>query len=117
MIEPTTSITAGSIAAALSGITLALLGVDYYALLWGLVGAVLALGQAAPMTRGRAVAYVVLSALVGAALGHALISFTGSISRPMLILGSLVGGAGAQIIIAALIKAVVTRVEKTGGGA
>lgn len=116
MIEPTT-VTAAGVAAALSAITLALLGVDYYALLWGLVGAMLAMGQAAPMTRGRAIVYVVLSALAGAALGHALANFIGSVSRSVLIVGSLVGGAGAQIIIAALIRAVVTRVEKTGGGA
>lgn len=114
MIEPT-SMTAASVAATLSGITLAMLGVDYYALLGGLVGAMLAMGQAAPMTRARAVLYVVLSAIAGAMLGHGAVTLAGNTARPMLIICSLVAGAGAQALIAALIGAAIERIKKAGG--
>lgn len=114
MIEPT-SITAASIAAALSGITLAMLGVDYYALLGGLVGAMLAMGQAAPMTRCRAVMYVVLSAVAGAIIGQGLTTLANSPARTVLVLCSLVAGAGAQALISALISAAIARIKKAGG--
>lgn len=116
MAEPTTT-AAASLAAAMSGITIALLGVDYYSLLYGMVGAFLALGSAESMGRGRAILYVILSTLVGSAIGNAsLIVFpVGSQTRAVLILGCLVGGAGAQLLVAALLKAALKRIDKLGG--
>jgi len=113
MAEPTTA-TAAAFAATASGVTLALLGVDYYSLLYGMVGAFLALGSAGAMGRSRAVAYVVLSTVVGAAIGNAAVTFFAVSSRPLLILGCLVGGAGSQMLVASLIKALNSRIEKLG---
>lgn len=115
MTEPTTSAAAAGLAASLSGITLALLGVEYYALLWALVGALLAMSAAASMTRGRAIAYVALSTLVGAAFGHFAIAMLGAANRPLLIIFSLVGGAGAQQLVFTAIAAIASRIAKTGG--
>jgi hypothetical protein len=97
--------------AAVSGVTLALLGVDYYALLWALVGAMLALGQASAMPRNRAILYVLLSTLLGAALGQGAVAFAGYDQRALLILASLLGGAGAQLLVAALLKAALRLID------
>ncbi len=115
-MEPTT-LTAGTLAAAASAITLALFGVDYYSLLYGFVGALLALSEAGTMGRRRAVIYVALSTLVGGAFGNAAVTFFGSTARPFLILGCLIGGAGAQLLVSALLTAALKRIEKLGGQA
>lgn len=114
MPEPTTT-GVHALALALSTISLALLGVDYYSLLWSLVGALLALFQAEKMGRVRSVIYIALSTLVGAACGTGALSSISSTSRPLLIIGSLVGGFGAQVIVTALLRASVKRIEKLGG--
>lgn len=105
--------------AAVSGVTLALLGVDYYALLWALVGAMLALGQAAAMPRGRAIVYVLMSTLIGAALGQGAVAWIGSEQRALLIIASLIGGAGAQLMVGAAIRAAVRLLDtyRNQGGA
>lgn len=116
MTDPTTSAAAAGIAASISGVTLALIGVEWYALLWSFVGALLAMGEAASMGRLRAIVYVALTTLVGAALGHGLVAVLDLHSRAILILFSLAGGAGAQRIVSAAIKAVETRLGKLGEG-
>ena len=116
MTDPTTSTAAAGLAASISGVTLALFGVEYYALLWALVGALLAMSAAASMSRGRAIVYVALSTLVGAALGHGALALLDTQNRALLILGSLAGGAGAQQIVSTLIAAVSRRIDKLGGG-
>lgn len=115
MTEPTTA--AASLAATLSGVTLALFGVDHYSLLYGLVGALLAMGQIDTVGRRSAVVFVVLSMLVGAAVGSAVMLALpdGWQHRPVLILGSIAGGYGANLIVAALIKALVARIDGLGG--
>lgn len=114
MPEPT--ITAFSaVAAGASAITLALLGVDYYSLIWGLVGALLALYQAEPMGRMRSMIFISLSTLVGAACGTGATELVASASRPVLIVSSLVSGYGAQLIVTALLGAGVKRIDKLGG--
>lgn len=115
MLDPTTS-TITAWAAAFSGITLALFGVDYYSLLYGLVGAMLAMHQAEAMTRLRAVVYVVLSTLVGAALGSGALALFGVSSKPLLIVCSIVGGAGAHVIVSRLLKVALTRIDSMGEG-
>ena len=72
MPEPTTT-AAASVAAAASGLTLALLGVDYHSLLYGLIGALIAVGQAQHTSRWRAVLSVVLSTVTGAVLGTVVV--------------------------------------------
>lgn len=114
MPEPTTTV-AGAIAAGASAISLALLGVDYYSLIWGMVGALLALYQAAKMGRVRSVIFVSLSTLVGAACGTGALSTFQSESRPLLIVCSLVAGFVAQLIVTALLRAGINRIDKLGG--
>lgn len=109
MAEPTTAIIAAW-AAILSGVTMAVFGVDYYSLLYGMVGAMLALHQAETMPRLRAVLFVLLSTLVGSALGNAALNFFGASNKGMLFVGCIVGGAGAQIFINGLLKAALARI-------
>lgn len=116
MTDPMTA-TAASLAATLSGVALALLGVDHYSLLYGMVGALLALASPQSIGRVRAIAHVVLATFVGAALGNAAIvmlpeSLQG---RPILILGCLIGGYGAHVIAAALLRVIVSRIERING--
>lgn len=115
MPEPTTTLSAAAVAAAISGVTSALLGVEYYSLIWGMVGALLALYQAAPMGRLRSVIFVSISTLVGAACGTGAVDSIGSDSRPLLIVASLVAGFGAQLIVTALLRSALSRIEKLGG--
>lgn len=104
-----------ALAATLSTISLALFGVDYYSMLGGFLGALLALPQAESMGRFKALLFVALSTLVGAVIGNVLVVLAGSTARPLLILGCIVGGAGAQLLVATVIKALTTRIEKLGG--
>lgn len=115
MPEPTT-IAAGTAVAAISGVTLALFGVDYYSLLYGMVGALLALGSSPATGRVRAVVFVFLSTLIGAAVGNVAVELLASHSRALLILGSVVGGAGAQKLVAAALNAVLGRISGAPGG-
>lgn len=114
MSEPTSAAAAG-IAASISGVTLALIGVEWYALLWSLIGALFVMGEAPSMGRARAVLYVVLTMLIGAALAHGLMAVAGLQNRAMLIGLSVVFGAGAQRVVSALIKAAEGRIGKIGG--
>lgn len=104
MPEPT-STTAAAIAATASAVTLALFGVDYYSLLYALVGAFLALGHAEQMGRLRAVVYVCLATLVGAVLGNAVNEYLGLKSRILLIGLCLIGGIMAQALAGAVVRA------------
>jgi hypothetical protein len=112
VIEPTTQ-TATALAASLSGITLALLGVDYYSLLYAFVGALFALYEAERMGRGKAVLFAVLSTLAGAVMGSLLPQLVGSwagaqispgAARLLLMAGSIVCGFGMQSILARLLR-------------
>lgn len=113
MAEPTS--TAGVIVATVSATTLTLLGVGYYALIWAFVGSLLALYQTAPMGRIRTVVFIFLSTLIGAACGTAFPGYFGSESQPMLIISSLVAGAGAQLIVASLLNSFLTQINRFGG--
>jgi uncharacterized protein YneF (UPF0154 family) len=94
----------GAVAAAMSAISLALFGVDYYSLLYGLVGALLALPHVEQMGRWRAVLFVVLSTLAGAVIGNGILAYFASSNRALLIAGCLAGGIVAQALAAALLK-------------
>lgn len=113
MPEPTTT-SATSMAAAVSGITLALLGVDYYSLLYGMIGALLAVSHSERMARGKAIAFVGLSTVIGAVLGSAAVEMAGATSRTMLIFGCVIGGAGAQGFVAALIRLGTAKIDQWG---
>lgn len=115
-MEPTSTATASALAASISGLTLALLGVDYYALMWALVGALVAVTQAASMGRQRAFLFVVLSTMAGAALGGGVHDLMGGSGRPVLVLASLVGGFGAQALLGRAVAAVMRRIDRDVGG-
>lgn len=107
--------TVQDITAALSAALFALLGVDYYSLLWGAIGAFYVLFQnETPMGRLRSTIYVTLATLVGAALGTAGGAAIGSESRALLNVLSLIGGFGSQKIVSTLLQSVVTRLTKKG---
>ncbi|WP_017756862.1 putative holin [Pseudacidovorax intermedius] len=108
--EPTSNVVA-CIAASASTLAMAMPGVDYYALIWGLIGALLALYQAERMGRIRSLVFVALSTLVGAACGTAATEFIGS-SRPVLIVLSLIAGFGAQVLVTTLLRALLSHVGK-----
>ncbi len=113
--EPTTT-GVHAIALGLSALSMALLGVDYYALIWGMIGALVALFHTDQgMGRVRSVIYVALSTLCGAALGTGLLSSISSESRALLNVASLVAGFGAQKIVTALLKAGLKRIDRIGG--
>jgi len=114
MPEPTTPVVAAIVTAA-SGITMALFGFDYYAMLYGFVGALLALTQADPMGRWRSMFFVGLSTMIGAAGGNAAYDFLGQHARSVLILLCIFSGAGAQLLVATALKAAVNRLNKLGG--
>jgi hypothetical protein len=113
MAEPATT-TAASIAAAASGITMALLGVDYHSLLYGLIGALIAVSQAKHTGRWRAVLSVVLSTVTGAVLGTATAEVLGLSGKAALLLGCIVGGAGAQALVMGLVRLAEARVSNLG---
>jgi urea transporter len=113
MAEPATT-TAASVAAAVSGITMALLGVDYHAVLYGFVGALIAVSQSQHTSRWRAVVSVVLSTVTGAVLGTAVVQALGLEGRASLLLGCIVGGAGAQALVLGLVRAAGSRIERLG---
>ena len=105
MSEPLTP--AAAIIASISGVTLAVLGQDYYSLLYAFIGSAISLTWMSPMGRFKTVLVVILSTVAGAALG------TGAIggSSPLLRGACLVGGAGALSLLAALVRAAVQRIS------
>ncbi|HSW19541.1 MAG TPA: hypothetical protein VLJ86_20140 [Ramlibacter sp.] len=104
MAEPASATMAAG-AAALSAVTLALFGVDYYSLLYALVGALMALGRAEQMGRARAIVYVLLSTLSGAVIGNVVTDYFQLRSRIVLIALCLVGGLVAQAVASVIFRA------------
>lgn len=104
------------LSAAFSVGTLALFGVDHYALIWGFVGALVALFQHRErMGAFRAITFVMLSTLSGAAMATWGITYLDTGTRPVLIGMSLVAGFGAQLLLTALIRNAIHRINQIGG--
>jgi hypothetical protein len=105
MPEPTSATIAATLAG-LSAITLALFGVDYYSLLYALIGAMFALFKSEQMSWGRAVVYVLLATLAGAVLGNLAAGYV-AVNPPRLVLIGFCGAGGllAQAIASALLQA------------
>lgn len=102
---PETSAAVGALVAAVSAILMALFGVDYYSILWALIGALFAVWLSERMSRGRAIIYVLLSTLAGAVLGNVLALQLAHAPKTLLNGLCLVGGVAAQGIAAALMMA------------
>ncbi len=94
-----TSNFAAVLAASFSSLSLALFGVDYYALVWGFVGAMFALYNGPDLARKPAIAFVTMSTFAGAAIGSMVVLSLGIDHRIILVFCSLVGGVCSQLII------------------
>lgn len=123
MAEPTSSVGAVAsvvtLASGLSAITIALFGVDYYALVWGFIGAMFARGNADTMTRYRAIIYITLASCVGAAIGTGMLAlaqtmFVVTSQKPALIFLSMAGGAGSQKLLDAVVSMITNRIQTIG---
>lgn len=114
MTEPTL---AATIAAAFSTTTLALFGVDYYALLWGFIGALIALSQADAMPRNKAATFVTLSTFAGAAIGGVMVWLLPASPPSVQIFTSMVGGFGSQLIVKAAMDGIARALGGLNGGA
>jgi len=104
-----------TISAAVTSMLLAVFGVSYYALLWGGVGALFGLVLTKPEGRWIALFTVILSALVGAAMGDGLAELAGG-GRKAVVALSAICGAGAKTVVSAAIDAMVSRLRLAGGG-
>lgn len=83
---------------------ISLLGLNYYALVWAFIGALVALTQSNRMERVRAVIYVLLSTFIGALLGTAAGEWLAISKVSLVAVLSLLGGVGWQSMIASMLK-------------
>lgn len=111
-MESTSGVAAG--VALLSGTLLALLGVDYYALLWATIASLASLLYAPKTTKPRASMVTATSAFLGAALGTALAEHLGG-SRSVLMVCSIVCATGARPLIVVLVDSAVAQIKKRAG--
>ena len=114
MAEPATS---GSLAAAfvmfISGVTMELLGFDYYALVGAGIGTgiLVFLAPQTDLTKRKTIFLAVLSMLFGAIAGTTMVAFLGAATRPSLMLSCLVLAFGMQKILSALVSQAVKKIE------
>lgn len=104
--------------ASFTAMSIALIGVPYLALLWGFIGAAVALVLTGPETPKGAMLSVLAAGLVGAAGGHAAAEYiTGSAQTAgsVLVMASLLIGAGAKPILGAAVAAVIAAIGRLGG--
>lgn len=99
---------------ALSSFLFAVLGVDYYAMLWATIGAVTTLLWSSPTRKIEGAITMLVSALIGAALGS-FVNDQVLHSRSFLLVTSLVGGAGAQPLVKSLVSGAVTWLDRKAG--
>jgi hypothetical protein len=94
-----------------SAALISLFGLNYYAMVWAFVGALVALTRSNKMTRTRAVFYVIFSTFIGALLGTAAAEYLALTSRSLIAVLSLLGGVGWQGMIALLLKIMEGRIR------
>ena len=108
--------TVSSVILSISSVTLAFLGVDYYSLVGGFVGAAAAvMFSAVTQGRMRTIVFLGVSAIVAAILGVGAGDFFGRSTRPTLTMFCLIIGFGAQAIMTAAVAAIVGRLHRVGG--
>jgi hypothetical protein len=116
MISDPTPVGAVATAAWLSAVFLAVFGVDYYSLAWGLGGALVMLTwPETRLGRARACLTVWASTITAAALAHFLVDMVDG-GRSMLVGASFCIGAGAQHILRTTIEAIGERIRRWGAG-
>lgn len=104
-----------AVGAWLSAAVFALLGVEYFAIVWGIGGAVFALTLTQQESRKAAIVSVVTSALAGAALAGLLASLAGG-GKPAMIAIAFITAAGAKPIVSKAIESLELLISKLGGG-
>ena len=95
----------------LSALSIAMIGVDYYAIVWALAGALVALAWREPDSTVCAGVSVAAGTVTGAALGHVGAELVGG-SRQALVAASFTIGLTAQPIAQALAQAVSARIRR-----
>lgn len=120
MSEPAGT-TVAAVAASLSALSLALLGVDYYAIVWGLLGALARLALTEEQTTSaKATLAVGASTVLAAGMAHVLAGgfemVTGSGGRGALVSSALALGFGAQILAHRAVEALAARIQRFGEG-
>lgn len=112
------SSTAQAAGASVTSLTLALIGLPHIALVWGFLGAACAIVLTPPESKQRALLTVLAAGLVGAAGGSAAADWiTGApvVSGSLLVVASLVIGAGAKPLLQKGIEVVSALLDKLGG--
>lgn len=94
----------GAFVAVLNAATLALLGVNYYAVVWAFLGSLVAMTQMERKPWMRAVLYSLLSTLMGSLLGTAGADFMGLTNKSALAFLSTVGALSWQTSLALVVK-------------
>ncbi len=112
MTAPISATTAAGFAATLSGVTMSAIGVPGHAVICGFIGALATISQMERMPWYRAFVFGIVSTFSGAAFGTFGAEMLELKGKAALILGSLIGGAGAFAIIGAFVK----RAAKLAGG-
>lgn len=105
---------AQALAAGITSITMALVGLPHLALLWGFIGALVGIVFTAPESKQRMLAVVCASGFVGAASGFWFSRWSGG-GDPALFIACLIVGAGAKPLLSKAIAAVAARIEQAGG--
>ncbi len=98
----------------LSGAALALIGVDWYALVWAFAGGLVSMMLTPQETRRAMLVQLGGSTLVGAGTAGAIALHLGG-GRPVLIAAALIAGAGAKVLMMSALGAVRKRIEGLGG--
>jgi uncharacterized membrane protein YfcA len=94
---------------------MAVFGLDYYSLVYALVGTILLLSSRQKTTRLRALIYVALSTIAGAALGTYLVGHFDAESKPALFVVCMVCGGGAQLVFTTMVDVLNTQIKRMGG--
>lgn len=112
------STAAQALGSSVTAVTLAIVGLPHLALVWGLIGASVAIVLTPPESKQRALLTVLASGLVGAAGGSAAADWIAGgpvASGSMLVLASLVIGAGAKPLLSWAITVIPTLLNRVIG--
>ena len=115
MPEPTTTTAAAAWIAAASSVSMALFGVDLHAMVYGLVGSLVALSQAETMPRARAMTFVAGSTIAGAAIGTFSAQYLGLTGKYGIFVGCIAGGYGAPALLRGVLQVVSDKLAKFSG--
>jgi hypothetical protein len=114
--DPATSTGAVAIAASLSAISIALIGVDYYAVVWGMLGALVRLAfDDKPTNTVKSAIAVAASTVAASATAHGLAEMASTPgSRGALVSSAFFIGFGAQLFLQSAVEAAAKRLQKFG---